>query len=56
MATKDGAQIGRHAPCAYTQPEGIGYLVGTACIIILIHVLLYIRLGNHGFLFSHLFY
>ena len=21
----------REAPCAYTQPEGIGYLVGTVC-------------------------
>ena len=28
-ATKDGAQIERHLVRAYTQPEGIGYLVGT---------------------------
>ena len=30
MATNDGTQIER-LPCACTQPEGIGYLVGTVC-------------------------
>ena len=29
-ATKDGAQIEKHF-VRYTQPEGIGYLVGTVC-------------------------
>ena len=29
--TKDGACTDREAPRAYTEPEGIGYLVETVC-------------------------